>query len=155
MARLTPEQLEQKLNAVLRNQPPRRAPMSLEARVLGEIARRQALPWWHKSYAYWPAPMRVAFIVIGVALMAAALLGSVQLAGLVSAQAIGDFFRPATDAWATLRTAGAAMVTLVRGHVPQFSTHWFYVALAVIGAAYAMMLGLGATAYRVFWSPSR
>ena len=44
MARLTPEQLEQKIHAVLREQPARRAPMSPESRVLGEIARRQALP---------------------------------------------------------------------------------------------------------------
>lgn len=48
MARLTPEQLEQKIHAVLREQPTRRAPMSLEARVLGEIAWRQALPWWNR-----------------------------------------------------------------------------------------------------------
>ncbi|MCC5024109.1 MAG: hypothetical protein J6386_15560 [Candidatus Synoicihabitans palmerolidicus] len=155
MARLTPEQLEQKIHAVLREQPTRRAPMSLEARVLGEIAWRQALPWWNKSYANWPQPVRLSFILVGVALAAAALLGSMHLAGMVSAQTVGNLLRPISDAGATLKTAGTTLVSLGRLFMPNLSTHWLYVALGVIGAAYAMMIGLGATAYRVLWANQR
>jgi len=82
MARLTPEQLEQKIHAVLREQPMRRAPMSLEDRVLGEITRRQALLWWHQSFSFWPTPVRLAFLVIASGLVAVALLFSMQLMGL-------------------------------------------------------------------------
>ncbi|WP_221032248.1 hypothetical protein [Actomonas aquatica] len=155
MARLTPEQLEQKIHAVLREQPPRRAPMSLESRVLGEIARRQALPWWHKSYAYWPQPMRLTFLVIACGLAAAAVLGSMHLAGLFSAAAITSFFEPITSAVATLRAAGSSLGELVRPLVPTISTQWLYVALAVIGASYALLVGVGATAYRFLWHPQR
>ncbi len=155
MARLTPEQLEQKIHAVLREQPSRRAPFSLEARVLGEIARRQALPWWQKSFAYWPAPVRTAFVVLGLALVAAALLGSMQLAGVVGTETIDNLLRPARDAAATLRTAGAALWGLVDDFLPTISTQWLYLALGVVGAAYALMLALGATAYRVLWQPQR
>lgn len=151
MARLTPEQLEQKIHAVLRQQPARRAPMSLEARVMREIARRQALPWWHKSFAHWPAGVRVAFMVVATGLLAAAVLASMQLTGLISMQAATALLRPVVDAAATLKSAGVALGAVVKSFVPGLSQSWLYVALGVIGAAYAMMVGIGATAYRVFW----
>lgn len=140
---------------MLRAQPPRSAPSSLEARVLGEIARRQALPWWHKSYNYWPAPVRLAFLVAGVALLAAALFGSMQVAGLLSPAAIATAWRPVQDASATLHTAGEALLSLLRQMLPSISHQWLYAALAVIGAAYALMVGLGATAYRLLWQDQR
>ena len=155
MARLTPEQLEQKIHAVLREQPLRRAPFSLESRVLGEIARRQALPWWHKSFAYWPTPVRIAFVVVGAALVAGALLGSMHLAGLLSAQTFAPVIQPLVNASVTLRAAGSALGELARPLLPSISNQWLYIALAVIGASYALLLGIGATAYRVLWHPHR
>ena len=155
MARLTPEQLEQKIHAVLREQPARRAPMSLESRVLGEIARRQALPWWKKSYANWPAPMRLAFLALGVALAVGTLLGSMHLAGVLSAQTFAPVIQPLVNAAVTLRAAGSALGELVRPLLPSISNQWLYIALAVIGASYALLLGIGATAYRVLWHPGR
>ena len=155
MARLTPEQLEQKIHAVLREQPARRAPMSLESRVLGEIARRQALPWWKKSYANWPAPMRLAFLALGVALAVGTLLGSMHLAGVLSAQTFAPVIQPLVNATLTLRAAGSALGELVRPLLPSISNQWLYIALAVIGASYALLLGIGATAYRVLWHPGR
>tara|TARA_R110002167_G_scaffold15423_1_gene61394 strand:- start:176 stop:640 length:465 start_codon:yes stop_codon:yes gene_type:complete len=151
MARLTPEQLEQKIHALLQDHPPRRAPLSLEARVLGEIARRQALPWWHKSFAYWPNPVRIAFMVLATGLVAMAVLGSMQLAGVVSWQTVSGLFRPIVDAVATVKSAGTAIGSITKNMLPGISSQWLYVALGVIGAAYAMMFGIGATAYRVFW----
>lgn len=151
MARLTPEQLEQKIHAVLRQQPARRAPMSLEARVLGEISRRQALPWWHKSFAFWPSAVRVTFMVVATGLLGAAVLGSMQLTGVISLQTVTALLQPIIDATATLKSAGIAIGSVLRGVVPGISQTWLYVALGVIGAAYAMMFGIGATAYRVFW----
>jgi len=151
MAHLTPEQLEQKIHAVLRQQPARRAPMSLEARVLGEISRRQALPWWHKSFTYWPGGVRVAFMVVATGLLGAAVLGSMQLAGIISLHAITALLQPVTDALVTLKSAGSAIGSALRAIVPGFSQTWLYAALGVMGAAYAMMFGIGATAYRVFW----
>ncbi len=155
MARLTPEQLEQKIHAVLREQPPRRAPMSLESRVLGEIARRQALPWWRKSYAYWPQSMRLLFMLVSVAVVAGGVLGSMHLAGLLTAQTFAPVIQPVVGAVATLRAAGHALYDLVRPLAPSVSTQWLYVALAVIGASYALLVGLGATAYRVLWHAHR
>ena len=118
---------------------------------MGEIARRQALPWWHKSFAHWPAGVRLAFMVVATGLMAAAVLASMQLTGVISLQAATALLRPVVDAAATLKSAGVALGSMVKSFVPGLSQTWLYIALGVIGAAYAMMVGIGATAYRVFW----
>lgn len=151
MARLTPEQLEQKIHAVLREQPPRRAPMSLEARVLGEIARRQALPWWQQSYAFWPNSIKLSFLVVATGVAGVILLLSMQLLGVVSGESIRQLFEPVFGAINTVRAATSALMGLVNLTLPDISTTYLYAGLAIIGGAYAVMLGLGATAYRVLW----
>lgn len=151
MAKLTPEQLEQKIHALLREQPARKAPMSLEARVLGEIARRQALPWWHQSYAYWPNAVKLSFLVLATGVAGIAVLFSMQLLGVVSAESVTQVFSPAVGAFNTLRTAASTVIGLVTPSVSDISSTYIYAALALVGGAYAVMLGLGATAYRVLW----
>lgn len=58
----TDEKLERLVGQVLRDQPLRRAPASLEARVLGELAARARLPWWRRGIASWPDAVRVPLI---------------------------------------------------------------------------------------------
>lgn len=140
---------------MLREQPLRRAPMSLETRVLGEIARRQALPWWHKSYAYWPQPVRLAFVLVSVAMLVIGVLGYIQVFGGASIESLAPLVQPVSAAVATLRAAGNALWELVRPLAPSISTQWLYIAVAVIGASYAMLVGVGATAYRFLWSHDR
>jgi len=151
MARLTPEQLEQKIHAVLREQPLRPAPRSLEARVRGEIARRQALPWWHRSYACWPQPIKLTFLVVATGLAAAMLLLFMPVLGVVSGDALRQIFQPISGVVHTLRAASSALLGLVTPTVPEISSTYLYGGLAIISGAYAVMLGLGATAYRVLW----
>src|SRR6266700_2968362 len=69
------QKLEQALNQALGGLPLRRAPGTLEARVVGELTRRAALPWWRVSFASWPVGARVAFVLICAALVAATILG--------------------------------------------------------------------------------
>jgi hypothetical protein len=56
------EKLERLVNQVLRDQPLRQAPASLQARVLSELAARARLPWWRRGVASWPAAVRVPVI---------------------------------------------------------------------------------------------
>ena len=58
------EKLERLVRQALRDQPLRRAPASLEARVLGELAARARLPWWRRGIASWPAAVRVPVIAV-------------------------------------------------------------------------------------------
>ncbi len=60
-------QLERLVGDVLRDQPLRRAPASLEARVLSQIHQRQVLPWWRMSFTQWPMAARVALVLALVA----------------------------------------------------------------------------------------
>jgi len=67
------DSLEREVSRALREVPLRRAPPSLESRVLAEIGRRAALPWWRRSFARWPRPARAGFTVTCGALVAALL----------------------------------------------------------------------------------
>jgi len=148
--KLSHQELEGLVRRSLEGISDRRAPRSLEGRVFAELQRRAALPWWRKSYAYWPAPARGAFFVasaVFAAVVVAVLFnlirgtGASDLAGAVS-QRLG---------WLTLvqslaNVAWQTGATILRSIPPL----WLFGSLALIGACYATVIGVGATAYRVF-----
>jgi ferric-dicitrate binding protein FerR (iron transport regulator) len=130
----------------LRALPPRRAPASLAPRVLGEIARREALPWWRRPPARWPRVPQLGLIL--------ACAASVPLAwrSLAWLAAGGDLLtRRAGLPVATLRDllhaalAAQSSLRLIDGAVPP---SWLLAGLAFAGALYGALLGLGAIAYR-------
>jgi len=146
-----PEQLEQFIHATLRSLPNRRAPGTLEARVLAEVERRATIAWYHKSWSYWPAGVRAAFLGLGTAVAGAAVVGFYLLsqgaaAGAV-AQEIGTGF-----GWIT-RVVGAATWTagFVKQLIAGIPPLWFYGGLAFIAAMYATFVGLGTAAYRYLY----
>lgn len=150
MARLTPEDFERQLHATLKSLPDRRAPASLEGRVLAAIATREARPWWHKSYQHWPAAVRIAFLVLSATLAAVLIAaGAMVIAGVepATAQPVAE----ALDWFAQLRAFGATASELTGRLFPSISSTWMYVALGAIGLLYATLIGLGATAYRLLW----
>lgn len=150
MDRPTPEDIDQRLHQALRGLPARRAPLSLEQRVLAAIAERQARPWWHQSYAYWPAPFRAAFFVCSAGLAAAVIMiGATFLPGFgaTAGQPV-----EATVSWFShLGAMGSMLVDVAGRFLPSVSSTWMYAGLAVVAGLYATLIGLGATAYRVLW----
>ena len=153
MERMTPEQLEKMVHTALRSLPNRRAPASLEARVRASIEAQAAIPWWHKSFAYWPAQVRVAFLVFCAALAGLLVFAGLSLqTGFDSAQVNGTF--------APVLNWGGRIVALVRGvadfialvgrNIPAL---WLYGTVAFVAGLYAMLFGLGAAAYRTLWAP--
>lgn len=135
------DRLERLVERVLRDQPPLRAPRELEQRVLAQIALRTSLPWWRKSFAHWPAPARLAFLIIGAVLTGAAL------------EAGGWLFAPLDSAARTLQvppevtlvqTVFTALLTVVQSVPPV----WIYGGIAVLSILYAALFGIGAAAYR-------
>jgi len=64
------DRLERLLAGTVHELAARRAPHTLESRVLGELARRAAQPWWRRSFGHWPAFARAGFIVTCGALAA-------------------------------------------------------------------------------------
>jgi hypothetical protein len=142
------EKLEHLVHRTLRELPPRRAPRSLELRVLAEIERRAALPWWRQSYTHWPMAVRAAFFVGSAALAALLVVGLFSLMQMAGSTPLAGSF-----AWVGLirdlaRTAVDTGAAVWRAIPP----HWLYGGLALIAACYATLIGIGAAAYRTFHS---
>lgn len=142
------DRLERAIHRTLRELPARPAPRSLEQRVLAEIARRAALPWWRKSFVHWPVPARAGFIVVLIGTVKIALMGAVWVtAGFDGAQ-----FREAFATQFTWMENGFAVVHAIRDffdiifrNIPPL---WIYAGLAFLATMYATLFGLGAAAYK-------
>jgi hypothetical protein len=141
------DHLEKNLHIALRGQPSLRAPSSLEQRVRAEIARRASRPWWQRSFSEWPLLPRVAF----VALSSCAACISIAVALTMLNGPGAEIASVALQKFSALRTAGDAVVTSVAQLFGSVSSRWLYLACAIFAAAYAGVLGLGATAYRLLW----
>lgn len=148
--RPTPEELEARIHQALRALPTRRAPSSLEQRVLAAIAERQARPWWHQSYSHWPVAVRAAFLLVTAGLAAAIVIAAAALIPGVEATAERPFL--ATLGWySQLREVGATLAGIGSRLLPSVSSTWIYTGVALLAGCYATLVGLGAAAYRVLW----
>ncbi len=143
------QKLEQVLNQALKGLPPRRAPSTLESRVVKSLARRALLPWWRVSFANWPMSARVGFALISAALVAATILGGVSAS-------LGDRSLNEVSAlvlaWmqpflAVMSSAGGLAALLVRVIPPV----WLYGTLGLGILLYVALFGLGAAAYRTLY----
>lgn len=142
------QNLERFVSAALRDLPARRAPRVLEQRVLAELARRAALPWWRQSFTHWPVAMRGVFLVASAAL-ATALVWA--LAGLDTTRVIDAF--AADFAWiATARGVAESIVNFGAMIVRGLSPVWLYGGAIAFIALYAALFGLGTAAYRTLYA---
>ena len=147
----TPEQLEQFVHRALRALPPRRAPHSLESRVLAAIEHQAAVAWYHKSWAYWPAAVKAAFLAVGTGVSGAAITAFYLFSQGADPGVL-------TDA-AGERFAGAAALIHVFRWMASYTSEsfasipplWLSGGLAFIAAMYAAFFGLGAAAYRTLY----
>ena len=132
---------EMQLDRALRALPPRRAPASLEAWVLGELERRAALPWWRRSFSHWPLAARAAFLVVCAASIRLVFLGSTTAtAGVRSlswAREIG-----------LLASTGSHLAALI---APAGLPGWLSAGAAFCAVLYAVLFGLGAAVYRTLY----
>lgn len=134
---------------MLRGLPNRKAPPGLEARVMAELSRRAALPWWRKSFAHWPSAIRICFL--GLSVIAAALLvagfvmftrspGALVLSGPV--ENVRGWFFLARDIALSARERAGSLVT----SIPPL---WLYGGIALAATSYATLAAFGAATYRV------
>jgi hypothetical protein len=146
-----PEQLEQRIHRELRALPSRRAPATLEARVLAEIERRATVAWYHKSWNFWPAPVRAAFLAIGTGFAGAAIAAFYLLSQGAALDTVAAEFATGFG-WIT-RVFGAVSWTyhFTRQLVADIPTLWLYGGLAFVAAMYATFVGLGTAAYRYLY----
>ena len=144
-------QLEQFIGSVLRQQPLRQAPATLESRVLRELELRGTKAWWQLGFSRWPWAARALCVPVGAILVWLSFLSTARLLSLWQAIQVSA---PASAAQSGVRwfeTLGQALQTignLVTHAVPQ----WLIYGGA--GAAllmYAAFFGLGAAAFRTLF----
>jgi hypothetical protein len=142
---------EQVVKRMLRDLPPRHAPATLALRVLREVERRHAEPWWRRGFARWPRGARAAFVALcaaAIALTAQGGVWAIAAQAMMRADALSmSWTQPAVAAMSTL---GALAAWLIRVVPPA----WVYGAMTAGTALYVALFGLGAAAYRLYLAPS-
>ena len=141
-------QLEQFIAAVLRQQPLRQAPATLEIRVLRELAQRAARPWWLQGFSRWPWAARLLFLPVGVGLVQLSFLTTARLLSLWQTIQQSGPASTAQSGLQLLGNLGQAVQTLghmVTRDIPQV---WIYGGAGLALLLYMAMFGLGAAAFR-------
>ena len=151
MKKMTPEELEKFIHQQLRGLPARPAPRSLESRVQTALEERALIPWYHKSWSYWPAAIRSAFLVLATSAAGAVVAGfyfgfAGVNTGAIAAEA-GQRLSFFTKLYHVANWI-ADLSAQVLASIPQL---WLYGGLAVMAVLYATFFGLGAAAYRVLY----
>lgn len=144
------EKLERLVSQVLRDQPPRRAPASLEARVLGELSARARLPWWRRGVATWPAAVRVPVITACAICVPLVWVLSLWLAARLVAVTRSSVAGPL----ATLRHTGHTLASLgtALAHLMQSIPHvWLVGGIIAAASVYAVLFALVAFGYSLLY----
>jgi len=141
---------EKSVDAALRNLPPRRAPASLEARVLAAIAAREARPWWRLSFVHWPAPVRVLFLVATATLAAGTVWLLLRALGATPLAEAGELISAPFAWWQESQAAARSLFELVHRSLSPTALAWIYAGIGIVGLCYATLVGAGAAAYRIF-----
>jgi hypothetical protein len=134
-------ELERQLTRTLRGQPLRRAPDSLERRVLAQLEAGAAVTPWRRGFAHWPLAARIAFLAASVGVVKVALFIAVWLSRPLESREL-SFDLPSQIAW--VQTLFAAIGSVART-VPSL---WVHAAVAVFVIMYVALFGVGASAYR-------
>ncbi len=138
------------VNRVLREIPARRAPASLQLRVLEELSRRAALPWWRRGFANWPLAARGAVMALCGAIVALTFFGEWAGAGARALQEIQLISTSWTHPAVTAVMSAAGCVALLGRVIPQ---SWLYGGVAMGTVLYCVLFGLGAAAYHTLYRP--
>jgi hypothetical protein len=149
---MTPEELEKHIHRTLRSQPDRVAPASLEMRVLAALEARAAIPWWHKSWSYWPQWVRALFVLFCGAVAALMVVGGAGLPAGVDAAQLNHVFAPVLSLIRPVIGLGRGLVDIIALLGRNIPTWWLYGAAAFVAGLYIMLVGVGAAAYRTLWS---
>jgi hypothetical protein len=136
------DEIERQVTRALRDQPLRRAPSTLERRVLAQIESGATAIGWRRGFAHWPVPARVVFLAASVGVVKVALLLAMWLVTPFDSPAVSVQL-PSQVAW--LQTLLVAIGSIVRT-VPSL---WVHIGLALIAIMYVALFGIGASAYRM------
>src|SRR5450631_2530373 len=147
-----PQDMEAKMHRVLRGLPDRKAPSGLESRILAELSRRSALPWWRKSFAHWPSAVRISFLALCVLAAVVLASGLVMLGKSNGAHVLSGGFSNAYGWYLIARDIAVSARDRVGSLASSVPSLWLYGGIAVLAAGYAALAAFGAVTYRVLSS---
>ncbi len=151
MKKLNEQELEHFIHSTLRSLPARRAPRSLEARVMAAIEQQAMIPWYHKAWSHWPAAVRTTFLALATAVTGVVVAGfylgfnGVQQSGL--AVQVGERL----SVFASIYRVAAWVVELGTQVVDRIPPLWLYGGATAVALMYVTFFGLGAFAYRTLY----
>jgi hypothetical protein len=140
--------LERLIHEVLRDQPPRRAPASLEARVLAAI-EREALPWWRTGFAHWPLGARAATFAVLLLVSKLTLDAIVWL--FASPTPVSHTVESTISRARSTASVFSSLLELGQTFLDMVPAHWITIALVFAAGMYFTLFVLGATAYRTLY----
>lgn len=135
------DDLERLVTRTLRDQPLRRAPDSLERRVLAQLEAGAATARWRRGFAHWPLAARLVFLAASVGIVKLALSIALWVSTPLAAPAF-SLDLPSQMAW--LQTLFVVMASISRT-VPSL---WVHAGIALLVLMYVALFGIGASAYR-------
>jgi hypothetical protein len=142
-------ELEHFVDGVVRGQPLRRAPASLEARVLAQLASLQSsAPWWRKGFTHWPLAARGAFLLASIGFVRLALVAFMSVTDFVGSGEAAGAAKSWVQSGTELVSITSSMGSFVLHAIPQ---SWLYGAAAFAIVLYALLFGLGTLAYRTLY----
>lgn len=150
-AALSPEQLEQLVHRELRALPPRKAPRTLESRVFSAIEQRAAVAWWHKSWSYWPTPVKSVFAVVATLFAGSLIAASFAFAGGADLSEVAAQAGERLNIFVKLYHVGLWVADFGAYLFNSIPPLWLYGGLAFISFLYVTFFGLGAAVYRTLY----
>jgi hypothetical protein len=136
------DEIEQQVTRALQAQPLRRAPRTLESRVLAQIESGAVATGWRRGFAHWPLAARVLFLAASAGVVKLALSIGMWVATPLDSPAVSVQL-PSQIAW--LQTLFVAIGSVVRT-VPSL---WVHVGIGILAIMYVALFGIGASAYRM------
>jgi len=141
-------ELERYIDQLLRAQPLRQAPASLEARIQQRLAAEAARPWWLQGFSAWPWLARVIFALLSAGLLALTWLTSDRLGGFADSLRQVPLANTGRATAQMIGNLGHALQTLGEILTRSVPSTWLYGAAGVTVFLYVALFGLGAAAFR-------
>lgn len=148
---------EDALTQLLRSIPLRPAPTSLKPRVMQQLAKSRAMPWWTRGFAHWPIAMRVSFLAASLALIAVSILYARWATlddGVLHRLEVWSlsWINPAT--WSMASATAPTSASDIGIYLARFlASDWLSVLMTIAALLYAALTGLGVLAYRTLYLP--
>jgi hypothetical protein len=135
------DELERLVTRALQDQPLRRAPDTLERRVLAQVESGAAVTRWRRGFAHWPMAARLVFLAASAGFVKLALSFAMWLSTPLASPAF-SFDLPSQMAW--LQTLFVVIASISRT-VPSL---WVHAGIVLLVVMYLALFGIGASAYR-------